>query len=586
MNSYHHVLVDAKNEYTKQLIEMLTYRIYEGIKSIYSEALDIARKKYTTQYLKLFQNLLSDIPKWTAKTLEEEYKRIILKSDCDWMEDLITAVFVTHAKVLASIKSSKNNKSIDLKVPTCQHFIHKTYIETARQFWKMPYLLDHTLSNIEMQRNLSSSLDIISKAIEETIRKQLPVKNILKEYLGVEYINNKDKEEEEDISLDISSQHKIDLKNLVSEELKNSLDNKSTVLDENYSNYSLSADNNENTFDIISRDNNNLKLELISNNLDSKTIEKELLSEDNRVHMDINEITKVNNDNIELKSNRSMGVANDNIELQSNRSMSIANDNIELKSNRSLGGDNANLELKSNRSLGVANDNLELKSNRSLGGGDNANLELKSNRSLGVANDNIELKSNRSQTTIDNNLELKSNRSLVGVANTNLELKSNRSQGVGNNNIELKSNRSLVGGDNAKLELKSNRSQTTIENNLELKSNRSLVGGDNAKLELKSNRNLGVANDNIELQSNRSQTTIDNNLELQSNRSQTTIDNNLELKSSWSQGVGNDNIELKSNRSQSAGNDNIELKSIITQVDNDNLDTTSNFNFFSDAINY
>ena len=37
-NNYHHVLVDAKTEYTKQLIAMLTPRIYEGIASIYEYA--------------------------------------------------------------------------------------------------------------------------------------------------------------------------------------------------------------------------------------------------------------------------------------------------------------------------------------------------------------------------------------------------------------------------------------------------------------------------------------------------------------------------------------------------------------------
>ena len=38
MNSYHHVLVDAKTEYTKQLVSMLAPRIYEGIKSVYDES--------------------------------------------------------------------------------------------------------------------------------------------------------------------------------------------------------------------------------------------------------------------------------------------------------------------------------------------------------------------------------------------------------------------------------------------------------------------------------------------------------------------------------------------------------------------
>ena len=34
MNNYHDVLVDAKNEYTKQLIKLLKHQIYKGIDSI------------------------------------------------------------------------------------------------------------------------------------------------------------------------------------------------------------------------------------------------------------------------------------------------------------------------------------------------------------------------------------------------------------------------------------------------------------------------------------------------------------------------------------------------------------------------
>ena len=51
-NSYHHILVDAKQEYTKQLVNMLAPCFYEGIKSIYeslSKLVKISgRNKYIT----------------------------------------------------------------------------------------------------------------------------------------------------------------------------------------------------------------------------------------------------------------------------------------------------------------------------------------------------------------------------------------------------------------------------------------------------------------------------------------------------------------------------------------------------------
>ena len=118
-NNYHHVLVDAKTEYTKQLVSMLTPRIYEGISSIYDYAHNGENSKIRN-YLVKFQTLLSDIPKWDSNIISKEYQRIIEKSDCEWIDDLITAVFVSHTKVLTAIKVNKQNtKTIDLKISTC-----------------------------------------------------------------------------------------------------------------------------------------------------------------------------------------------------------------------------------------------------------------------------------------------------------------------------------------------------------------------------------------------------------------------------------------------------------------------------------
>ena len=83
------VLVDAKTEYTKQLVDMLTPRIYEGITSLYE---DTTRDSEPTKILVTFQQQLSQIPNWTSDILEREYQRIQNKSDCDWIEDLVTVM--------------------------------------------------------------------------------------------------------------------------------------------------------------------------------------------------------------------------------------------------------------------------------------------------------------------------------------------------------------------------------------------------------------------------------------------------------------------------------------------------------------
>ena len=76
------------------------------------------------------------------------------------------------------------------KITCFRYFIHKCYIDVARHIWKNSYLFDDGVSNDDKQKNRSECEHIIEKSIIETIRKEIPIKSILKEYLGNDYINN------------------------------------------------------------------------------------------------------------------------------------------------------------------------------------------------------------------------------------------------------------------------------------------------------------------------------------------------------------------------------------------------------------
>ena len=76
-----------------------------------------------------------------------------------------------------------------------------------------PYLFDENKSSIEYQRNIKYTEDLIQESIEQTIRKLLPVKNILREHLEN---NDTVKREEKDNSNDVQKmlmKELIDLKN-------------------------------------------------------------------------------------------------------------------------------------------------------------------------------------------------------------------------------------------------------------------------------------------------------------------------------------------------------------------------------------
>lgn len=219
MNKYNiSVLAEAKEEYTRQLVNIISPHIYVGIKSIYDTAASFCRRTNDKNVLKKFQLLLATIPDWNQSKINDEYKRICKDSECDWIEDLITAVFVSHTKVLSSIKIKKKSKPIELNVPDGPFFIHKCYIEVARNFWKKPYLLHTEFPNLEIQRNLSDSENVIKESVIECIRKLLPVKYILKEYLG-----NNFEDEDDDITSDVSVNTKSNLRKLVKQEIEQSL---------------------------------------------------------------------------------------------------------------------------------------------------------------------------------------------------------------------------------------------------------------------------------------------------------------------------------------------------------------------------
>ena len=131
----------------------------------------------------LFRELLEKVPIWNGEIIDSECSRIINNSKCDWLDDLITAVYICHTKILTIIGPNKRAKRINLVIPKTLNFIHKCYINCAREFWKNPYLFDDSISGYDYQRNINIIENIIKDSIEYTVRMSIPVKEILKSHL-------------------------------------------------------------------------------------------------------------------------------------------------------------------------------------------------------------------------------------------------------------------------------------------------------------------------------------------------------------------------------------------------------------------
>ena len=176
------IFTHAKMEYTNQLIDILTPQLFDGMKSIYEEAKKV-NKVNNQSILSLFRKFLEKVPSWSNVILESETERIIKSSNCDWIDDLITAVFISHTKILTCIGTNISNANVDVTIPKTINFIHKTYINVAREIWKNPYLYNENINASEYQQNMRTVELIIKESIETTIRVLLPIKEILKQHL-------------------------------------------------------------------------------------------------------------------------------------------------------------------------------------------------------------------------------------------------------------------------------------------------------------------------------------------------------------------------------------------------------------------
>ena len=69
------ILVDAKTEYTKQLVNIISPNIFIGLKKLYNQAKEECSENndYENTLYK-FQILLSDIPKWNQELIIKQYE--------------------------------------------------------------------------------------------------------------------------------------------------------------------------------------------------------------------------------------------------------------------------------------------------------------------------------------------------------------------------------------------------------------------------------------------------------------------------------------------------------------------------------
>lgn len=172
---------EARSEYTKQLATFVVPPIVNWFQTLWVRSSTDRQRSLST-----FQTECEEVARWNQDRINDEVRVLLERSGCDYMEELMTAVFIAHTKVLTAIRLTTKQKKLSLVVPKLDHFIHRIFRESARSFWKSPFLFMTEGGVVERQKNILQIEGLAIEAITTAVRGLLPVKQILNDYLGDE----------------------------------------------------------------------------------------------------------------------------------------------------------------------------------------------------------------------------------------------------------------------------------------------------------------------------------------------------------------------------------------------------------------
>ncbi len=195
------VYSDARAEYTKQLCVFLVPAYFQ----FFTELLERSKRDMVNEPRRVlwqFQTYLNEIHDWNMEKVSSEIGRINTNCGCDYLDDLLTAVFIAHTKVLTAIRLSSNKKKIEINVPKVELFLFKVLCETSKLLWSSTYLFRDGISGIEKQQNYRTIEQIINEGILQAVRSLVPVKSILRDFVNNDtsddVANESDDEEEKE----------------------------------------------------------------------------------------------------------------------------------------------------------------------------------------------------------------------------------------------------------------------------------------------------------------------------------------------------------------------------------------------------
>ena len=322
-------LNESRNEWTARLVSILTPLLIEGFNSLFDEAWNLCKENEEEEkYLMTFQNLIARVPKWNNEIIGKECQRIIDRSNCNYLEELISCVHVIQLKILTCVRVGKMQKKIDISIPILSEFIHKTYIFVARKLYANVYLFEKGIPPLQKQKNLRELELIIQDAILLSVRDSMPIENILRAYLDetvehdvsqevieekIEVTEDKNIEDKKDDKSDENNntpklEDKIEKQEKLIEELEKkpslSFNDLDSALDENNEKQEISAPKTIERLEEISELRNKQRKEEIEEDDDEEEYNSRIKIEDTNIdlsELDVHDLTKEKKNKINLE---------------------------------------------------------------------------------------------------------------------------------------------------------------------------------------------------------------------------------------------------------------------------------------------
>lgn len=168
MDSLTPLLLDAKEEYLGQVTDVMAPFVLTTFRDMYVEG-----QQHKGKVLLSFQKALREIPSWNSHVVRQKTQDIEVRYKS--LGKLIAALFVSVVKIMSTIRLHRERPNIRLKLPSNDAFVHQTYIQTAREFYNNPHLINESRS---------VRIATVKEGVRAAVREMLPIDDILTAYLG------------------------------------------------------------------------------------------------------------------------------------------------------------------------------------------------------------------------------------------------------------------------------------------------------------------------------------------------------------------------------------------------------------------